>query len=69
MSVEKASELVRATKATGYAWLKAWNSSGYRGLKPRFTGSKHPKLSEKQKEELKKMPMKKDSWTTSEHII
>ena len=27
-----AAELVGVTKATGYAWLKRWNSKGYEGL-------------------------------------
>ena len=33
MSVEEAVDLVGVTKATGYAWLKRWNSKGYEGLK------------------------------------
>ncbi len=29
MSVEEAADLVGITKATGYAWLRRWNSKGY----------------------------------------
>jgi|Deesub1362A_J573_1020465.scaffolds.fasta_scaffold17025_2 transposase len=39
MSVEEAADLVGITKATGYVWLKRWNSKGYRGLIPEFGGS------------------------------
>ncbi|MHC1567960.1 MAG: helix-turn-helix domain-containing protein [Candidatus Syntropharchaeia archaeon] len=34
MSVEEAADLVGVTKATGYAWLKRWNSNGYEGFNP-----------------------------------
>ena len=66
MSVEEASELVGVTKATGYTWLKKWNSKGYEGLVPNFGGGRPAKLSEEQKEELKEMLKERDSWTTKE---
>ena len=66
MGVEEAADLVGITKATGYAWLKKWNSHGYEGLIPEFGGGRPSKLTEDQKEELKEMLKKKDSWTTKE---
>ena len=65
MSVEEAADPVGVTKATGYAWLKRWNSRGYGGLIPEFGGGPS-KLTEGQKERLKEMLKKKDSWTTKE---
>ena len=44
MSVEEAAELVGVTKATGYAWLKRWNSRGYEGIIPDFGGGRPSKL-------------------------
>jgi len=53
MSVEEAADLVGVTEATGYAWLKRWNSRGYEGIIPDFGGGSRPsKLTEEQKEEL-----------------
>ncbi|MHC1567198.1 MAG: helix-turn-helix domain-containing protein, partial [Candidatus Syntropharchaeia archaeon] len=66
MSVKEAADLVGVTKATGYAWLKRWNSNGYEGLKPNYGGGRPSKLTEEQKEELKEMLKEKDSWTTKE---
>jgi putative transposase len=66
MSVEEAADLVGITKATGYTWLKRWNSKGYEGLIPEFGGGRPSKLTEEQKEKLKEMFKKKDSWTTKE---
>ena len=66
MSVEKAADLVGVTKATGYTWLKRWNSRGYEGLKPNYGGGRPSKLTEEQKEELREMLKEKDSWTTKE---
>ena len=66
MSVEEAAELVGVTKATGYSWLKRWNSKGYKGLIPEFGGGRPSKLTEEQKEELKEILKEKDSWTTKE---
>ena len=65
MSVEEVAELVGVTKATGYAWFKRWNSSGYEGLKPNYGGSRPSKLTEEQKEELREM-LKEEEWTTKE---
>ena len=52
MNVEEAAELVGVTKATGYVWLKRWNSMGYEGVIPDFGGGRSFKLTEEQKEEL-----------------
>jgi putative transposase len=66
MSVEEAADLVGVTKATGYAWLKRWNSRSYEGLIPEFGGGRPSRLTEEQKEKLKEMLREKDSWTTRE---
>jgi len=65
-SVEEAAELVGVTKATGYSWLKRWNSGGYEGLIPEFGGGRPAKLTEEQKEKLKEMLKERESWTTKE---
>ena len=65
MSVEEAAELVGVTKATGYVWLKRWNSIGYEGIIPDFGGGRPSKLTEEQKEELREM-LKEKEWTTKE---
>lgn len=66
MSVEEAAELVGVTKATGYSWLKMWNSRGYEGLIPEFGGGRPAKLTKEQKERLREMLKERDSWTTKE---
>ena len=66
MRVEEAAEFVGVTKATGYAWLKRWNSRGYEGLIPKFGGGRPSKLKEEQKEKLKEILKERDSWTTKE---
>jgi putative transposase len=66
MSVEEAADLVGVTKATGYVWLKRWNSDGYQALIPEFGGGRPSKLTKEQKEELKEKLKEKDSWTTRE---
>lgn len=65
MSVEESADLVGVTKATGYAWLKRWNSKGCEGLIPEFGGGRPAKLAEEQKEKLRKM-LKERTWTTRE---
>ena len=65
VSVEEAADLVGVTKATGYAWLKRWNSNGYEGLIPEFGGGRPSKLTEEQKEELREV-LKEKEWTTKE---
>jgi transposase len=51
---------------TGYNWLKAWNKDGYDGLIPNFGGGRPAKLTNKQKEELRKILKAKENWLTSE---
>jgi len=65
ISVEGAADLVGVTKATGYEWLKRWNSKGYEGLIPELGGGRPAKLTKEQKEELKEM-LKERVWTTKE---
>ena len=51
---------------TGYNWLNQWNAHGYEGLVPGFGGGRPPKLTKKQKEQLKEKLKDKDAWMTSE---
>ncbi len=53
-------------KRTGYTYLKNWNKNGYNGLIPNFGGGRPSKLTEKQKEELKKFLKMKENWLTNE---
>jgi len=64
-SVEKSADIVGITKATGYNWLKSWNSKGYEGLIPQFAGGRPSKLSNDEKRELKEM-LNGKTWTTKE---
>jgi len=64
--VEKASEMVGITKATGYSWLRLWNNKGYEGLIPNFGGGRPPKLKTREKKELRQLLEKRDDWITSE---
>ena len=66
MSIEEATDLVGVIKATSYTWFKRWNSNDYEGLIPEFGGGRPFKLTKEQKEELKEILKKKDSWTTKE---
>ena len=66
LSVEESAELVGITKATGYSWLRRWNTSGYEGIIPEFGGGRPSKLTEAQKGELKRMLSERGSWTTKE---
>lgn len=66
VGVEVACERVCVSKQTGYAWLEEWNALGYDGLKPRFGGSRPPKLSGKGKECLKHKLKSKSNWLTPE---
>jgi len=53
---------------SGYNWIKAWNKYGYKGLIPNFGGGRPSKLTEEQKEELKKTLRSKENWMTNEII-
>ncbi|MBW9222559.1 helix-turn-helix domain-containing protein [Methanothermococcus sp. SCGC AD-155-C09] len=65
MNVKKAAEAIGVSKATGYVYLKKWNSEGYDGLLPKY-GGRPSKLTKNNKEELKNILKGKDSWTTKE---
>jgi putative transposase len=65
-SVEKSANLVGATKATGYNWLKDWNKEGYDGLHPKPKSGRPPRLSEKNKKKLETKLREKGSWGTRE---
>ncbi len=66
VTVEEAAERVEISKPVAYIWQDRWNKEGYEGLKPKFAGGKPSKLSDDQKEQLKKILNKRDDWTTDE---
>ncbi len=66
VTVEEAAERVEISKPVAYIWQDRWNKEGYEGLKPKFAGGKPSKLSDNQKEQLKKILNKRDDWTTDE---
>lgn len=66
VTVEEAANRVGISKPVAYIWQDRWNKEGYEGLKPKFAGGKPSKLSDDQKEQLKKILNKRDDWTTDE---
>jgi len=65
-TIKEACEKVNITEPTGYSWLDLWNSKGYSGLVPNFSGGPKPKLREAEREKLKQMLREKDAWTLRE---
>ncbi|MEG3225317.1 MAG: IS630 family transposase [Methanobacteriales archaeon Met13] len=65
-SVEKSANLVGATKATGYNWLRTWNKDGYDGLQPKPKSGRRSRLFDEDKKKLESMLREKDSWITRE---
>ena len=65
-SVEVAAKKIGVTKRVGYIWQERWNAEGYDGLIPKYAGGRPSKLTEDQKEELKKILDLRDDWTTKE---
>ena len=53
-SVEEAADLVKVSKNNAYIWQERWNDVGPDGIVPRFSGGKPSKLTDEQKEDLKK---------------
>lgn len=66
VAVEDAAERVGISKPVAYIWQDRWNKEGYVGLKPKFAGGKPSKLTDDQKEQLKKVLSKRDDWATEE---
>lgn len=66
LSVEEAAERVGTSKQIGYGWQERWNEEGYEGLKPKYAGGRPSKLTDEQKENLKKILNERDDWTTEE---
>jgi putative transposase len=60
--VEKACKRMCVSKQTGYNWLNQWNEEGYKGINPNFGGGRLPKLTRKQKEQLKEKLKSKGTW-------
>jgi transposase len=65
-NVEAAINKLGRCRATGYSWLKLWNTHGLEGLKPTFGGGRPAKLSSTEREELKQKLQNKDYWTAKE---
>ena len=63
---ESVAQKLGRSRATGYNWLKRWNFHGVEGLKPKFNGGRHPKLSSMEREELKSKLETKGNWTTKD---
>jgi len=66
--IYNACEIMCIAYQSGYNWIKAWNKDGYKGLIPNFGGGRPPKLTEEQKEELKRLLKAKQNWMTNEII-
>lgn len=52
--------------STVSAWTNAWNDDGLDGLRPSFGGGHPPKLSDHQRERLKRVLVEYQPWTTTE---
>jgi putative transposase len=65
-TIKQACDKVNITEPTGYSWLKLWNTQGYVGLMPNFSGGPKPKLRESEREEIRQMIGEKDAWTLRE---
>ena len=65
-SVEVASDLVGVSKNTGYIWQERWNKEGYDGIIPKFAGGRPSKLTDSQKDKLKKILEDGGNWTTKD---
>ncbi len=64
-SVESASSRVGVTKMIGYLWQRRWNLDGYRGIIPRYAGKGPSKLTDDQREILRKR-LSTGSFTTAQ---
>jgi transposase len=64
--VETAAKKLGRSRATGFWWLQHWNNHGPDGLKPRFVGGRPSKLSDEEREQLKRKLQSRSSWTTRE---
>ncbi len=65
-SIKGACEKVNITEPTGYSWLDSWNRLGYSGLLPNFSGGPKPKLSDPEREVLKRILEEEKAWTLRE---
>ena len=64
--VETAAKKLGRCRATGYLWLKRWNTHGLEGLKPMFGGGRPSKLTSTERVELKQKLQDRSYWTTRE---
>jgi putative transposase len=62
-TIKEACEKIHITEPTGYNWLDLWNTQGYAGLVPKFSGGPKPKLCDPEREELKQILSEKEGWT------
>jgi transposase len=65
-TLEEAAWRVGVDKSTVSEWSDDWNRHGVDGLRPSFGGGRPPKLSEQQRERLKRVLEEYQPWTTSE---
>jgi transposase len=66
MGVKEATVYFGIGIATGYKWLRRWNSEGKEGLRRRKIPGRPPKLSEEELKELKRILKAKPYWSVKE---
>lgn len=64
--VPEASQKLGISIGTGYNWQERWNEKGYAGLIPQYAGGRPSKLSDFEKDELRRELSLKDHWSTIE---
>jgi transposase len=66
MEVKEATAYFGIGIATGYKWIRRWNSEGKEGLRRKKIPGRPPKLSEKELKELKRLLKAKPYWSVKE---
>jgi transposase len=66
MEVKEATAYFGIGIATGYKWIRRWNSEGKEGLRRRKIPGRPPKLSEKELKELKRILKAKPYWSVKD---
>ena len=66
MKLEEATVHCGICIATGYKWIRRWNSEGVEGLRRKKIPGRPPKLSEKELEDLKRILKAKPYWSVKE---
>ena len=65
-TLKEAAWRVGVDESTVSEWSDDWNDHGLDGLRPSFGGGRPPKLSEQQREKLKRVLEEYQPWTTTE---